>query len=242
LTAPITRDAVDDFGLVGALFRPADGMVSAGVVVLGGSEGGMHERDAHLLAGHGFTALALAYFGATGIPPVLKDIPLEYFSRAIDLLEHRGIRAGAIGLLGGSRGGEAALLVASHDDRIGAVVSVAGSGVVTEGIDFRLGRLDCILREPTSAWTLNGQPLRSLPHVVSDDFADRIARGGIVALRDAYPELPAEPSELNEVSIPVERIRGAVLLLSASDDQMWVSAGFSQVAADRLRAHRHPYP
>ncbi|MDP9365471.1 MAG: hypothetical protein M3Q10_14815 [Chloroflexota bacterium] len=242
MTARINHEAVGDFGLAGALFTPADGVVSAGVVVLGGSEGGMHEHDARVLAGKGFAALALAYFGAAGVPPVLKDVPLEYFSRAIDLLQHRGVRAGAVGLLGGSRGGEAALLAASRDERVGAVVSVVGSGVVTQGIDFRLGRLDRILREPTNAWTSSGRPLPYLPHLVSDDLADRIARGGTVALRDAYPAPPVDPVKLDEVSIPVERIRGAVLLLSSRDDRMWNSAGLSQVAAERLRTHRHPYP
>lgn len=242
LGAQTHREAVGDFGLAGTLFTPADREVSAGVVVLGGSEGGLQEQDARLLADHGFAALSLAYFGATGVPPVLKDVPLEYFSRAVDFLEHRGLRAGAIGLLGGSRGGEAALLAASRDQRVGAVVSVVGSGVVTPGIDFRLGRLDRILREPTNAWTSGDRPLRFLPHVVSDDLADRIAGGGNVALRDAYPALPVDPVELDEVSIPVERIRGAVLLLSSDDDLMWNSEGLSRVAADRLRTHRHPYP
>lgn len=242
MTVRVDRAIAEGFKLAGALFTPADAEVSAGVVVLGGSEGGMHEHDARVLAGNGFAVLSLAYFGATGVPPVLKDVPLEYFSRAVDLLERQGIRSGSVGFLGGSRGGEAALLAASRDERIGAVVSVVGSGVVTQGIDFSLGRLDHILRAPTNAWTASGRPLRFLAHMVSDDLADRIAQGGLVALRDAYPAVPVDPVELGEVSIAVERIRGAVLLLAAGDDRMWDSVGFSQVAADRLDAHQHPYP
>lgn len=241
MPAQVLREVIGDYGLAGVLFTPADMKVSAGVALLGGSEGGLHEQDARLLAGNGFAVLALAYFGFEGVPPVLKDVPIEYFSRAVDLLEDRGIEAGAIGFLGGSRGGEAALLAASNDHRVGAVVSVAGSGVVTQGIDFRLGRLDRILREPTNAWTSNGRPLRFLPNEVREDLAERIAQGGTIALRDAYPQLPLDPVDLDEISIPVERIRGAVLLLSAGDDQMWDSAGLSQVAVDRLRGHQHPY-
>jgi hypothetical protein len=121
------------------------------------------------------------------------------------------------------------------------VVSEVGGGVVTQGIDYRHGRLDRILSEPTNAWTSGGQPLSFLSHSVSDNLADGIGRGGTIALRDAYPKLPGDPVELDEISIPVERIRGAVLLLSSGDDRMWDSAGLSQVAADRLDEYSHPY-
>lgn len=238
----IVREDISGAGLTGVYVSPAGDAATAAVVVLGGSEGGLHEHDARVLAEEGFAALALAYFGADGVPPVLKDIPLEYFTRAIDLLEAKGFRPGAIGLLGGSRGGEAALLVASRDERVGAVVSVVGSGVVTEGIDYSQGRLDRILRAPATPWIDGGRPLRYLPYVVGGGLADRIERGGVVDLRDAFPPVPKDPDALDAVSIPVERIRGAVLLLSAEDDRMWDSPGFSRVAEERLRAHQHPYP
>ena len=96
-------------GIAGVLVRPASGAERA-VVVIGGSEGGLHERDAVALAEEGFAALALAYFGAPGVPPVLVDVPLEYFTRALDLLEAQGFAPGSIGLLGGvarRRGGSA---------------------------------------------------------------------------------------------------------------------------------------
>lgn len=238
----IVREEIGADGLVGVYFAPTGSEPPAGIVVLGGSEGGLHERDARALAKEGFAALALAYFGADGVPPVLKDIPLEYFSRAIDLLERKGVRRGAIGLLGGSRGGEVALLVASRDHRVGAVVSVVGSGVVTQGIDYSQGRLDRILRAPANSWTDDGRPLRYLPYVVGDELAARIERGTVVDLRDAFPPVPEDPEALDAISIPVELIRGAVLLMSAGDDRMWDSPALSRVAADRLRAHHHPFP
>src|SRR6478752_1655535 len=133
-------------GIVGVLARPAAGAERA-VVVLGGSEGGLHERDAVALAEEGFAALALAYFGAPGVPPVLVDVPLEYFTRALDLLESEGFAPGSIGLVGG------------RDGRVGSVVSIVGSGVVTQGIDYGAGRLDAILQSSGPAWTVDGEPL-----------------------------------------------------------------------------------
>ena len=50
---------------------------------------------------------------------------------------------------------------------------------------------------------------------------------------------PTDPAELDRVSIPVERIGGPVLLLSAGADRNWPSAAYSQVAADRLTGHPH---
>ena len=227
-------------GIAGVLARPAAGAERA-VIVIGGSEGGMHERDAVALAEEGFVALALAYFGAPGVPDVLVDVPLEYFTRALDLLEAQGFGPGSIGLLGGSRGGEAALLVGSRDERVGSVVSVVGSGVVTPGIDYDAGRLDAILRSSGPAWTVDGEPLPSLPYELEPELVARIERGEPVSLRDGFAALPTDPGALGRISIPVERIRGGVLLVSGADDQMWDSPAYSQVAADRLTDHPYPW-
>ena len=227
-------------GITGVLARPAAGAERA-VVVIGGSEGGMHERDAVALAEAGFAALAVAYFRAPGVPDVLVDIPLEYFTRALDLLEAEGFGPGTIGLLGGSRGGEAALLVGSRDERVGSVVSIAGSGVVTQGIDDDLGRLDAILRSSGPAWTVAGEPLPFLPYEVPAELAARIERHDAVSLRDGFAALPTDPAALAHVSIPVERIRGGVLLVAGGDDQMWDSPAYHRVAADRLVDHPYPW-
>ena len=234
------RSVCHRHGIAGVLVRPASGADSA-VVVIGGSEGGMHERDAVALAEEGFAALALAYFGAPGVPSVLVDVPLEYFTRALDLLEAQGFAPGSIGLLGGSRGGEAALLVGSRDERVGSVVSIVGSGVVTPGIDYEAGRLDAILQSSGPAWTIGGEPLPFLPYVVTPELVRAIENHEPVALRDAFAALPTDPAALDLVSIPVERIRGGVLLVAGSDDQMWDSPAYNQVAADRLADHAYPW-
>ena len=234
------RDVCRAHGIAGVLARPASGAECA-VVVIGGSEGGMHERDAVALAEEGFAALAIAYFGAPGVPSDLVDVPLEYFTRALDLLETQGFAPGSIGLLGGSRGGEAALLVGSRDERVGSVVSIVGSGVVTQGIDYGAGRLDAILRSSGPAWTVDGEPLPFLPYEVTPELVATIENHEPVALRDAFAALPADPVALDLVSIPVERIRGGVLLVAGSHDQMWDSPAYHQVAADRLAGHPYPW-
>ena len=241
VSGEIESRPVRDGGLVGVLCRPRAGAPAPGVLLLGGSEGGLHERDAQVLAGHGFTVLALAYFGMPGLPPGLIDIPLEYFVRALDLLAAEPGAGARFGILGGSRGGEAALLTAAHDERVGTVVSVVGSGLVTQGIDYRRGALLDILGHPTGSWTWRGEPLPYLPYVIPDELRDLVAHGRPVPLRLAFPPVPDDPAVLERVSIPVERIRGAVLLISAGQDGMWPGATYGQVAADRLARGRHPF-
>lgn len=57
----------------------------------------------------------------------------------------------------------------------------------------------------------------------------------------AFPLVPTDPDERMAVSIPVERINGPVLLISADDDASWPSRAYSEVAADRLAAAGHPH-
>ncbi len=238
----VTRRPIRERGLVGVLATPDGPGLAPGVLLLGGAEGGLHERDAEELARHGFTVLALAYFGMPGLPAGLIDIPLEYFSRGLDVLAAQPRAAERFGVTGASRGGEAALLIAAHDERIAAVVSVVGSGLLTPGIDFSLGTLADILAGAPASWTAGGRRLPFLKHVIPDEMRDRIKRGQPVRLASAFPPPPDDPAELERFSIPVERAKAAVLLLSASDDGGWPSRLYSQVAADRLQAAVHPYP
>lgn len=233
---------INEHGLVGVLCTPAGIAPAPGILLLGGSEGGLHERDARVLAAEGFTVLALAYFGMPGLPSGLVDIPLEYFFRGLDFLATQPrTDSTRLGITGGSRGGEAALLVAAHDARIATVVSVVGSGVVTQGIDFARGTLlDILGPPPTNSWTLDGAPIPYLGYVISDDLRSDVARNRTVRLVDAFPPPPIDPDELGRVSIPVENIRGPVLLLSADDDASWPCTAYSQVAIDRLCDHAYP--
>jgi dienelactone hydrolase len=67
------RDGV----VVGTFYTPYGKRVLPAVIVLGGSEGGTMRDRAALLASHGYAALALAYFGAPGLPQELDRIPVE---------------------------------------------------------------------------------------------------------------------------------------------------------------------
>lgn len=90
----VLREAVKDEHLVGTLFRHLEGEPRPGLVVLGGSEGGLVECFAALLASRGYTTLALAYFGIDPLPRGLCLIPLEYVARGISWLRSHEAVAG----------------------------------------------------------------------------------------------------------------------------------------------------
>jgi dienelactone hydrolase len=237
----LIRADVRENGLVGVLYRPGGGERLPGVVLLGGAEGGMHEDDAALLAGHGFAVLALAYYGMPGLPPTLRDIPLEYFGRALDHLRHHpGVQAERLAVVGVSKGGEAALLIGSIFPGLRAVISVVGSGLVTQGIsqDVLDGSFLEIMATPVASWTYQGRELPYLPNVVTAELKAAVADGVPVALKWAMPD-PGQVVPDPATVIPVERITGAVLLISGEDDQGY-GAAHHEVAARRLDAAGRP--
>ncbi len=133
--------SLEELGPYGALYGPDVGGGLPAVVILHGGEGpmaGWSHRFAAILAGHGFLALPLAYgtgdFFAAG--PV-RDVDLAAVPAAgRSLAAHP--RAGRVGLFGWSKGGEAALLVASLGDAdtpFAAVAAHAASDRVTGAFD-----------------------------------------------------------------------------------------------------------
>ena len=125
----------------------------AGLVVFGGSDGGM-PQDAgwSLLASTGVAVTTVEYFGSPGLPSELDLIPIEVALDAADELAAHGLGARP-GILGVSRGSELALLAASTwPHRFGGAVAIAPSGVANVG----LGATGTTNR---SAWTLDGAPV-----------------------------------------------------------------------------------
>jgi dienelactone hydrolase len=118
-------------GLYGEYYASPSPTPRPAVVLFGGSEGGLYSvaQQGILLASRGIPTLALAYFGAPGRPKELRRIPLEYFAKAVRWLGRQpGVDPKRISLVGGSRGAEAALLVAdAFPSLVHAVVGVAGS-------------------------------------------------------------------------------------------------------------------
>lgn len=139
----------------------------AGLVVVGGSGGGMPpDRGWSLLASTGVIVTTIEFFGTPGLPAELDLIPIEVALDGADDLASRGLSTRP-GILGVSRGSELALLAASTwPDRFGGVVAVVPSGVANVG----LGASGSTGR---SAWTVGGTPV---------PFYDRSPQEGVIAV------------------------------------------------------------
>jgi dienelactone hydrolase len=217
---------------VGTLFLPPGDGPHPGVIVLGGSSGGLREPLAALLASHGCAALALAYFGAEGLPPRLADIPLEYFEAALHWMAARPeVRGGSCALLGSSRGAELALLLGATFPQVGAVVAYAPSGVLWGAVGAS-----------GPAWTYRGEPLPIVPDRVPPELDAAISARDPISAAEWYQYNLEDESALEPATIAVERIAGPVLLISSEDDQMWPSALMAERIMRRLADHRFAWP
>lgn len=185
------------------------------VLVFGGSEGGLATApEAELLASSGYPALALAYFDEPGLPSALDRIPLEYFVRAIRWLDGRpGVNAGQLAVFGDSRGSEAALLLGAYFPRlVHAVIAGSPSSVINSAVSLT-HRVP--LTDP--AWTLDGKPLPA-----------------------AIPYGAVPPSNPDSI-IPVQLIKGPVLLLVGADDLLWPSQQYAREIMARLDTYHDRY-
>ncbi len=230
----LVRVPVAGGSLVGTFFAPGDGKRHPAIVVIGGSEGGLHDEQARLLAEHGYATLALAYFGVDPLPQKLRTIPVETVSRGIDWLVARPeVDRARIGLLGTSKGGELALLAATREPRIRATVAMVPSAYVWFDLAFDGS-------PETSSWSANGAPV---PYIASDPVADMavgraFGSGGAVSFRDTFAaSFAAAPTAARErAAIPVEKIAGPVLCIAGEDDREWDSAGACAIVHDRRHA------
>lgn len=221
---------VREDGMVMRMFVPAglQGRAPA-IVVLGGSEGGIDgsSRVAKRLAQAGYVSLAIAYFAVDGLPPALIEIPIETFDKGLNWFERRPeVDTGHIGMIGVSKGAEAALIAASRRSEIAAVVAGVPSNVVWQGIDMS------DWTKVKSSWSSGGRPLAFVPYAPSAEFK---------GIRDLYDRSMRPEGQEGEAVIPVERINGDILLVSAGQDGLWDSTGMSRRIVARLRAQNFPH-
>jgi dienelactone hydrolase len=199
------------------------------LLVLGGSEGGLGEGSKRLalaLQAEGFSVLNISYHRAPGQPPHLELIPLETFAVAVSWLQRQAeVDPARIGIVGGSKGAEAALLAATRDPRIRAVVAGTPSSVAWQGASFD--------RDGTfaSSWTERGRPLEHLAYGRWKWWTDMNP-----ILLETLATLPQHPL----AAIPIERTAAPVLLVCGGADTIWPACPMSRQLVQRARSHGRP--
>lgn len=236
------KQRIRSSGLAADFFHNGSQRPRKCVVMLGGSEGGCRWSRAmpalEQLDRRGYNVLSLAYFKEQGLPPSLEQIPLEYFGHAFRWLDHHpAVLPGDYALIGGSKGAELALLLASRFPQVAAVVAFSPSHVVWQGIPRN--RL-LPARVPVSSWSHGGREIPFLPCPIHpSDWLALATRRLVGVMNRALLDLGSHPQAI----IPVERANCPIMLLSAVRDGLWPSRMMAEQIIARLEASlsRHPH-
>ncbi|HTB79372.1 MAG TPA: acyl-CoA thioester hydrolase/BAAT C-terminal domain-containing protein [Opitutaceae bacterium] len=206
-----------------------------GILFLGGSEGGISVLGTpRFLATNGYPVLCLAYFKAEGLPDSLEMVPLEYCDKAIAWLEaNEAIQPGGIVVVGGSKGAELALLLATRHPDIAGVIAIAPSSVVWQGLPKKFWPAP----PARSSWSLLQNPVPFVPYDRSRWFNpfDKLA------VYKLYQRSLTQKEAVEKATIEVEKIHGPVLLLSGNEDALWPSAEMGDAICDRLKEKGFSY-
>jgi dienelactone hydrolase len=226
-------------GFTGTICAPAATGKHPAILLLGGSEGGDQMKyAAPRFAQHGFVAASVAYFGMTGLPKELVDIPVETVGKALDAIAKRpDVDPNRIAIMGLSKGGEFALLAASTYPQIRAVVADVPSPFAWQGISASGG-------DPQSSWTLGGKPLPFVAYApaMGQLFASAYMEHKPLDLRTGYEASMREnAAQIPAAMFHLENIHGPVMLIAAGDDRIWDSVAQCETAVAYLHAHHHPY-
>jgi dienelactone hydrolase len=221
-----TGRRIDTGGLFANYFPAPGAGRHPGVLLLGGSEGGLGEdpkAQALLLQAQGFSTLHLAYHNAPGKPANLVNVPLEDFYRGLDWLKRQpGVDANRIGIVGYSKGAEAGLLVATRYPGIRAVVLGMPSSVVWDG----LSGVNTIIGSFSSSWSEQGTPVAHLAYK---------GRPASDSLLPVFVNGLKELDRNSGAAIPVEQYKGRLMLICGEVDKLWPSCPMTDQIAARAR-------
>ena len=222
-------------GFLAELYTPEEDRFPGKVlIVLTGGDGIflIAKKTAKAFCQRGLHALALCTWNHRGLPDTLTRVPLDTVQKAAVHLHKRGFEK--VGLWGISLGAEYALLCGAHLGEISAVIAVSPFFLSTQAQQTVTLRHLTMRLFDAPAYSLHGQDLPYAPLTLSGRrvFRDCVKTRSIATF-SLFEGLMADAPE--EARIPVERIRGPVLLLSAGEDTMWNAPEACRQMTARLR-------
>ena len=200
------------------------------IVGLGGGEGGnawasarwTPQRERFL--DQGYALLALGYFGTPNSPETLDRISLDGVHAAIvEAGKDPRVDGRCVAIIGGSRGAELALLLASHYPDIDAVVAIVPGSAVFPALTDAM---------TTGGFSLHDKPLPFVP--MTWGATPYLLVGD---LRGAFETIMQDRAAMQRAAIAVENINGPIQFVSASRDEMWPSKEMADAMMLRLEAN-----
>lgn len=217
-------------GLIGNFYPAATSKPAPAILIFGGSEGGLGvpvARHARALHAAGYAVFHFSWWRGPGQPQRIDNIPIESFDRALAWLKAQpGVDPLRIAVFGWSRGSEAAQLLALRHPEIRAVVLGMPANAVWPGLDWNF-----LAGMPKYAWTSAGKPY---PRVPDEALTFHFRKPWTEAEFARYTHVMAgHPASL----IPIERIRGSVLMICGELDGIWPSCPMGRALRARAFAH-----
>ncbi len=206
------------------------------IVAFGGGEGGnvwsrdylKEKRDS--LNNKGYAVLAIGYFNSNDAPSSLDRISLDAIRDSIvSIAKNPKIDGSRIILMGGSRGGELVLNLASRYNDFKGVIALSTSNVSFPALTWSSN---------TSSWAYKNKevpyvpaPLKTILPALKHD------------LYTAYSMMLEDTVAVKKAEIEVENINGSVLLISGIKDDQWPATEMSGQIVNRLKQNnfKHYY-
>ena len=201
------------------------------IVAFGGGGGGndwsrtylKEKRDS--LNNKGYAILAVGYFNSNGTPSSLDRISLDAIRNSIiSVAKHPKINGARIILMGGSRGGELVLNLASRYNDFKGVIAMSSSNVSFPALTWSAN---------TSSWTYKNQEIPYVPATL--ETISPALKGDLYT---AYSLMLENKEAVKKAEIEVENINGSVLLISGVNDDQWPATEMSDQIIKRLQQNK----
>lgn len=203
------------------LAAPGTGRKPA-ILLLGGSEGALGGgalQWAVELQAAGFSVLQLSYYRAPGQSADFSRVPIETLERGLTWLRRQpGVDPRRIGVVGGSKGAEGALILAARRRDIRAVV--AGMPSAYQWAAFSWDGRDL----PGASWSLDGRDVPFLPYGPFDPE---------VGMLSLYANGLEARAAHEDAAIAIERSPAPVLLICGEMDALWPSCAMAEMLRQR---------
>jgi dienelactone hydrolase len=205
------------------------------VVAFGGGSGGNDwerkylKRKRDSLLARGFALLAIGYFKSEQSPAALDRISLNAIADTIMAIacRHPQVDTSRIILLGGSKGGELVLNLASRFPQFKGVVALSTSHVSFPALTIAAN---------TSSWQYNGQEVTYVPAPFKTIFP--ALKGDLYT---AFSMMLQNEAAVLEAEIEVEKINGPILIVSGKHDEQWPATQMSNEIVKRLARNNFKY-
>ncbi|TAF35805.1 MAG: hypothetical protein EAZ57_00355 [Cytophagales bacterium] len=206
------------------------------IVAFGGGGGGNDWSRTYLKAKRdslnekGYAVLAIGYFKSSGTPATLDRISLDAIRDSIlSIAQNPKIDDSRIILMGGSRGGELVLNLASKYKDFKGVIAMSASNVSFPALTWSSN---------TSAWSYKNIEVPYVPATLKT--VSPALKGDLYA---AYSMMLEDKEAVKKAEIEVENINGAILLISGINDDQWPATEMSDQIVKRLQQNnfKHYY-